>query len=185
MNRRAAASLAKGRGEGGGSPVVGVGGRLMARAVLDGDDGVGLVVAGGAIRGGARRHALHDQREMGPPTPSVGGSNAPDRPAPTGARPSSGLAERVGFEPTDLSISGFQDRPVRPLRHLSARRADIRRNDDPSIHRPLGRPNTTTRHPRPARGESAYWMNWPAGPDGLMTALRTLHGIVILGVPSA
>src|ERR1700740_2964345 len=29
------------------------------------------------------------------------------------------LAERVGFEPTDLSVSGFQDRRNRPLCHLS------------------------------------------------------------------
>ena len=31
-----------------------------------------------------------------------------------------GLAERVGFEPTDLSVNGFQDRRNRPLCHLSA-----------------------------------------------------------------
>jgi hypothetical protein len=31
------------------------------------------------------------------------------------------LAERVGFEPTDLSVNGFQDRRNRPLCHLSAR----------------------------------------------------------------
>jgi hypothetical protein len=31
------------------------------------------------------------------------------------------LAERVGFEPTDLSINGFQDRRIRPLCHLSGR----------------------------------------------------------------
>jgi hypothetical protein len=32
------------------------------------------------------------------------------------------LAERVGFEPTDprKGVNGFRDRPVRPLRHLSA-----------------------------------------------------------------
>ena len=37
------------------------------------------------------------------------------------ARPfARGLAERVGFEPTDLSVNGFQDRRNRPLCHLSA-----------------------------------------------------------------
>jgi hypothetical protein len=30
------------------------------------------------------------------------------------------MAEKVGFEPTDLAISGFQDRPDRPLCHFSA-----------------------------------------------------------------
>jgi len=30
------------------------------------------------------------------------------------------LAERVGFEPTELSLGGFQDRCHQPLGHLSA-----------------------------------------------------------------
>ena len=29
------------------------------------------------------------------------------------------LAEEVGFEPTDLSINGFQDRRLKPLGHSS------------------------------------------------------------------
>ena len=32
------------------------------------------------------------------------------------------VAERVGFEPTDLAVSGFQDRRIRPLCHLSVAR---------------------------------------------------------------
>ena len=33
------------------------------------------------------------------------------------------VAERVGFEPTvPIGHNGFRDRPVRPLRHLSADR---------------------------------------------------------------
>src|SRR5438876_1121888 len=35
-----------------------------------------------------------------------------------------GLAERVGFEPTDLSVNGFQDRRNRPLCHLSGSAED-------------------------------------------------------------
>src|SRR6266487_2938947 len=31
-----------------------------------------------------------------------------------------GLAEGVGFEPTELSLSGFQDRRLKPLGHPSA-----------------------------------------------------------------
>src|SRR5881628_4268801 len=31
------------------------------------------------------------------------------------------LAEGVGFEPTELSLSGFQDRRLKPLGHPSAR----------------------------------------------------------------
>ena len=36
------------------------------------------------------------------------------------------MAERVGFEPTVArkGHNGFRDRPVRPLRHLSAVRSD-------------------------------------------------------------
>ena len=30
------------------------------------------------------------------------------------------LAERVGFEPTELALNGFQDRRLQPLGHLSA-----------------------------------------------------------------
>ena len=30
-----------------------------------------------------------------------------------------GMAEEVGFEPTDLSVYGFQDRRLRPLGHSS------------------------------------------------------------------
>jgi hypothetical protein len=29
------------------------------------------------------------------------------------------MAERVGFEPTELSLNGFQDRRLKPLGHLS------------------------------------------------------------------
>jgi hypothetical protein len=29
------------------------------------------------------------------------------------------MAEEVGFEPTDLSVNGFQDRRLRPLGHSS------------------------------------------------------------------
>ena len=35
------------------------------------------------------------------------------------------LAERVGFEPTKLSLNGFQDRRLRPLGHLSAQGGSI------------------------------------------------------------
>ncbi len=39
---------------------------------------------------------------------------------PGGANPRvKGLAERVGFEPTEVSLSGFQDRRIQPLCHLS------------------------------------------------------------------
>ena len=30
------------------------------------------------------------------------------------------LAERTGFEPADVSVSGFQDQRLQPLGHLSA-----------------------------------------------------------------
>ena len=30
------------------------------------------------------------------------------------------MAEEVGFEPTDLSVYGFQDRRLRPLGHSSS-----------------------------------------------------------------
>ena len=40
------------------------------------------------------------------------------------ARPLQRVAERVGFEPTDLAVSGFQDRRNRPLCHLSGAARD-------------------------------------------------------------
>ena len=36
------------------------------------------------------------------------------------------MAEAVGFEPTELSPGGFQDRCLRPLGHASLRQADGR-----------------------------------------------------------
>ena len=38
------------------------------------------------------------------------------------------LAEREGFEPPELTFSGFQDRPLRPLGHLSQADAHCPRN---------------------------------------------------------
>jgi hypothetical protein len=49
------------------------------------------------------------------------------------------LAERVGFEPTDLSVNGFQDRRNRPLCHLSrAQRIVDRRHRARSPDPPYG-----------------------------------------------
>ena len=45
------------------------------------------------------------------------------------------MAERVGFEPTGLAPGGFQDRSVRPLRHLSAASHALVTK---SIHVPVG-----------------------------------------------
>src|SRR6059036_1980719 len=51
------------------------------------------------------------------------------------------LAEGVGFEPTELSLSGFQDRRLKPLGHPSApcgtRRYVIRSNSPPTLLVPL------------------------------------------------
>src|SRR5262249_30390704 len=55
------------------------------------------------------------------------GSVLPDQPLsrrlPSATRPplQDALAEGVGFEPTELSLSGFQDRRLKPLGHPSAR----------------------------------------------------------------
>ena len=35
------------------------------------------------------------------------------------------MAEAVGFEPTELSLDGFQDRCLRPLGHTSRRGGNI------------------------------------------------------------
>ena len=40
---------------------------------------------------------------------------------PLGHLSKTALAEGVGFEPTELSLSGFQDRRLKPLGHPSAR----------------------------------------------------------------
>ena len=56
-------------------------------------------------------------------------------------RAQSGLAERVGFEPTDLSINGFQDRRIRPLCHLSVKHSTVGRN--------AGGPDTRSSSDRP------------------------------------
>ena len=53
----------------------------------------------------------------------AGGSFQPAH-APLRARHSIQLAEGVGFEPTDLSVNGFQDRRLRPLGHPSATTSD-------------------------------------------------------------
>ena len=89
---------------------------------------------------GARRHAGRlpgrsaddgrgRARASGPPAPGSSGPAAAARrptsrrwPRRSPSRAELALAERVGFEPTDLSVNGFQDRRIRPLCHLSAAR---------------------------------------------------------------
>ena len=39
------------------------------------------------------------------------------------------LAERTGFEPADVSISGFQDQCLQPLGHLSTSNYTIKRQN--------------------------------------------------------
>ncbi|SQD92611.1 protein of unknown function [Candidatus Bipolaricaulis anaerobius] len=63
------------------------------------------------------------RRGMGPMVPARGGTLDLRRRSERlgGARPNAGaiLAEGVGFEPTELSLTGFQDRRFRPLTHPS------------------------------------------------------------------
>ena len=59
------------------------------------------------------------------------------------------MAEEVGFEPTELSFNGFQDRRLQPLGHSS----DLKRKDLPF---PSGHVNIWGGYKKrkPARGES-------------------------------
>ena len=36
------------------------------------------------------------------------------------------MAEEVGFEPTELSLNGFQDRRLQPLGHSSTKKSELR-----------------------------------------------------------
>ena len=63
--------------------------------------------------------------------------HVPRRVLRTPARARRELAERVGFEPTEVALSGFQDRRIQPLCHLSAGRkwGTVGRDDRPSLNR--------------------------------------------------
>src|SRR5512146_113672 len=76
---------------------------------------------------------------------------------PLGHHSKHGLAEGVGFEPTELALSGFQDRRLRPLGHPSARPPG---GDDYS------QPPAGAQHAPPApRVRDAGWAETEPAPD--------------------
>ena len=111
--------------------------------------------------------------------------------SPTGERLRSILAEGVGFEPTELSFNGFQDRRLKPLGHPSENLADtlhsshVRPECLRNSHLPVGLLEIfKNRHYRPADSQPGTIQGMHefrlcpvifTEPDGCPTGLKILE----------
>jgi hypothetical protein len=79
-----------------------------------------LVIANEKLMNLAEREGFEPSVEVSPHTRLAGERLQPTRPS---LRVTIDLAEGVGFEPTELSLNGFQDRRLKPLGHPSLTRS--------------------------------------------------------------